>query len=368
MVDAGERIHRREARYFVVLFVVCLSLHVYLATVGWDHNLSDHHEFRQTRTAISTYYLLKDGFRLDYKTPVLGAPWAVPFEFPLYQWIVAGLVLLSGLPLESAGRLVSLACFYATLLFPAYALLGRFVPTPGATVCCFWRCCSASPSYIFWSRTFMIESLALLLSVGFLALVARAGPQPSPVVSALTIGLGTLAALTKVTTLVVFGAPAVVLILLDQHQARSSVRSLRWQAWRLLVGLASVGIPLAVAAGWTRYADGVKLQNPLAAFSLSSQLGTWTIGTLAQRLSFDTWFQIYLNSVPLLVGPGRDLAGLRGASDYGAKTTLGSGPLVNLLPNWAASLHELVLRPRLLHLRQRHLSAGRRWVRAGRTM
>ena len=44
------------------------------------------HSFRQTQTAISTYYMAEDASVFaDYITPVLGKPWRIPMELPIYQ-------------------------------------------------------------------------------------------------------------------------------------------------------------------------------------------------------------------------------------------------------------------------------------------
>src|SRR5215213_5177977 len=71
--------------------------------------------FRQTQTAISVYSILHDHVFLDYLTPVLGAPWALPFEAPVYHGIVALLAYLSGLDLDASGRIVSVAFFFVVL-------------------------------------------------------------------------------------------------------------------------------------------------------------------------------------------------------------------------------------------------------------
>ena len=84
-----------------------LVFSLWAVSCGWTHNLLDAHGFRQTQTAISTYYLLKGSSVLAYETPVLGPPWSIPFEFPLYQWLVALAVAVLDLNIESAGRLVS---------------------------------------------------------------------------------------------------------------------------------------------------------------------------------------------------------------------------------------------------------------------
>lgn len=143
----------------VLVAVACFCFFLFGASRGWSHNLSDRHGFRQTQTAISAYYMLQGPWSLAYETPVAGPPWSIPFEFPLYQWVVAATVLVSHLPLNQAGRLVSIVFFLLTL-WPLSSILRRMNLTPahrfliGALIL-------ASPFYVFWSRTFMIESAAL---------------------------------------------------------------------------------------------------------------------------------------------------------------------------------------------------------------
>ena len=105
---------KKEDIYFFILFIIAFTIHFYISLIGWNNNILDQYGFRQAQTAISTYYTIKDGFALRYITPVLGAPWSIPFEFPLFQWIVAGLVLIFKTPLDQTGRFVSLFFFYSS--------------------------------------------------------------------------------------------------------------------------------------------------------------------------------------------------------------------------------------------------------------
>ena len=102
----------------------------------------------------------------------------MPIEFPLYQWIVAALVRVSGLPIEPAGRWVSAGFFLASS--------GTRVASSCAPCGCRRASCLlclaillASPFYLFWSRTFMIESTALFLSLAYLAAVMRWRERPA---------------------------------------------------------------------------------------------------------------------------------------------------------------------------------------------
>ena len=77
---------RFENKWLIILiFAVALVWAVYTAALGWHNGLSIHN-FRQTQTAITSYYMIRGGPFLKYETPVFGVPWSIPFEFPLYQW------------------------------------------------------------------------------------------------------------------------------------------------------------------------------------------------------------------------------------------------------------------------------------------
>jgi hypothetical protein len=86
--------------------------------------LLDAHSFRQTQTALTSYWFMKEGFRLAYQTPVGGAPWTIPYEFPIYQAVVTGLSGATGLELGAAGRLASFLFLCATL-FPVRATVKK---------------------------------------------------------------------------------------------------------------------------------------------------------------------------------------------------------------------------------------------------
>src|SRR5580658_9431992 len=86
-------------KYSPLILEICFFVHLVFSIMGWNHNLEDYYGFRQCQTAISTYYTIKDGFKINYETPVLGKPWSIPMEFPLYQWVVAAAVMVFHTPL-----------------------------------------------------------------------------------------------------------------------------------------------------------------------------------------------------------------------------------------------------------------------------
>lgn len=175
-------------------------------------------EFRQTQTAVSALFIQRDGrHTLAYPTPVLGAPWATPMEFPLYQWAVVEVSNRTGWPLVQSGRAVSAACFYVALvaLFPLLRRLGlsraRCLLVMGLVLTC--------PLYVFYTRAFLIESMVLALSLWFLVAFTRFIAQPGFGWLLLVSALGVVAGVLKVTTLIVFLIPAGLLTVQEMRAA-----------------------------------------------------------------------------------------------------------------------------------------------------
>lgn len=272
------------------LSLACIGFSLWAVTVGWNNTIFDNHGFRQSQTAISTYYL-KYGNFFNYETPVLGPPWSIPFELPLYQAIVAAASRVLHLPLDQAGRLISILFFYATFfpLFVILRVLGMSRLPAYATLAFF----AVSPHYLFWSRTFMIESTALFFAVTYLALVALATKgamvrKRSACALYVCIALsGVLAGLTKVTTFVPFMVAAVLLIL-HKWWNDWGVAKLRSGTVGPLVTSALL-LPILSSYCWTIHTDRLKSHNPMGQFLTSHALERWNFGTIAQRLSLASY-------------------------------------------------------------------------------
>jgi len=288
------------------VFIASVVYAITIACIGWNGKLADLHAFRQTQTAISVSYLLKGGPWLAYETPILGPPWSIPFEFPLYQWLVA-LVVKSGLfALDQAGRCVSEFFFFSSL-YPLYKILGCLKLSRRQRYLILTLLC-VSPEYLFWSRSFMIESTALALSVYFLWLVFLCCERLAAnridwlAMTGVTV-FGVLAGLVKVTTFFSFlvGACVVIAVYGFRRHRKEGFCKKTMFAFGLLAGLAAI-IPLLAVLGWTAYADSLKSLNPLAGLLTSSNLKVWNFGTLEQRFSIKTWHTFYFETLSDLVG------------------------------------------------------------------
>lgn len=319
-------------RWLALLLLAVFTIALWFATRGWSRPILDRHEFRQVQTALSTYWIREAGYRLDYETPIFGPPWSVPLEFPVYQTIVGTLSRLLGTSLEPTGRAVSLLFFLAAM--PAiYGLAGLFSLTRSRRLLVVAAVCSA-PVYIFYTRTFMIESTALCFSLWFVFGTARSAIGTGWRWPAIATACGTLAALTKVTTFLIYLPPAALAFWWCARTDRADVRPL-WR--RLLVAGIPAAIALAIGAWWVHHSDAVKHTNPFADFLTSAELVKWNWGTLEQRTSADFWIQFWRNSsafvlgeialVPVVVGfvvatRARQFAALAGAACFVFATLL----------------------------------------------
>ncbi len=151
------------------------------------------------------------------------------------------------------------------------------------------------PVLLFYSRTFMIESTALCLTVWFTfffeTILSRAR-SGSLLATWLT---GALATLTKLTTFAAFWIFLAILVI-----ERIRIRRRNGQSWvraTTLTGalaLLAIGVPFAAELTWLHYSDHLKEIHPYAHALTSYAPGfrSFNLGTLVQRITFDWWKQI----------------------------------------------------------------------------
>jgi hypothetical protein len=286
----------------VGVFAAMLALTLWFTLQGWNNSILDRHEFRQLQTATSAHWMAKEGYKLDYETPLFGPPWSIPMEFPVYQWLVATSSRVSGAPLEASARAVSLI-FFLAILPAAYGLAGFFPLLPSRRLLVA-AAALASPTYLFYARTFMIETTALALAVWFVYALGRAVRDDSTAWGAAAILLAVLAALAKATTFLIFLLPGAVLFLwqwLPLWRRRDALPRVR--LWRAAVFAATpVAAALPVALWWVRHSDRLKHSNPFSGFLASTELVKWNWGTWEQRLSGEFWSGVWSNVSNLVLG------------------------------------------------------------------
>jgi len=274
----------------VFFFLVALGLNFWASTVGWHNPNLRGVEFRQAQTALSTYFIQKEhNYALAYPTPVLGKPWSIPLEFPLYQWTVAALSDASGCSLVATGRAVSLGCFYLTL--PAvFLLLGRWRLTASRRLWILVALVSC-PLYVFYGRSFLIETMALLASVWFLVAYLKAVETGrwSWIVAANL--LGAVAGTVKVTTFMLYLALAAgwTLVRLWRAYGQADAERERGRREILVRGVAATLAAVGLVFAWMHFSDAVKRLNPSGEFMVSAKMRGYYFGTTGTRFSAAVW-------------------------------------------------------------------------------
>jgi len=264
----------------------------------------DQHAFRQTQTALTSFWLLRGSPFFAYWTPALGSPWSVPYEMPLYQGIVA-LVNRLGVPLDPAGRLVSEAFFL--LCFWPLRMVWRDLRLPplGLPFAC--ALLLASPLYAFWSRTFMIESLAVFLGLLWLALFVRFMERGQAWVGGVALAAGVLASVAKSTTLPPFALLAGLYLLPRAWRwLRAGLPAREWPP--MLAAAAILLLPFVAGFAWVAYCDPIKAANPIAKILTSTNMAAWNWGTPGQRFSRSLWSAVYHRIMPDIFGAAWPLA------------------------------------------------------------
>lgn len=290
-------------------WIVAAGVVLYATWLALSHAtqpLLDLHSFRQAQTALSAYWLGKQGFALAYETPVAGHPWSIPFEFPLFQWLVAVLSQATGVSLTAAGRLLSFG-FLLLCIFPVHSI-GRRLQLPPLVTALFCIFTFSMPVYVYWARAFMIETAALffiLLAAKYFIDYLLSGRSGWALL--LFTVCATLSVLQKTTTaLPVLLLLSLVFVLVELTATHSLVKLLG--SGRTYLAGASVVLPVAVGYAWVVFTDRVKQQNPFGQYLTSQALSEWNWGTLMQRVSADLWVDVLLLRMVLV-----NLGGLVGA-------------------------------------------------------
>lgn len=283
----------RESRlkdgFALALFCLAFAFNCFVVARWAGQPLLDQHNFRQTQTAISSFWMARGSglaHWVNYETPVFGSPWQIPLEFPLFQWLVTGVHLLTGLPLDPLGRCLSALLFYA-ILWPLAMLLRDY----GCNRRCFYLAAGlmlVSPVYLYWSRAFLIESTALLLAFLFLAWFRRYLLTQRLSYIALATAAGVLALLVKVTTMLPFAGAAGLMFVADAVE-RKAWRQPRASLRTYLPVVISAAICAAGLEAWLHHTAQLTASSYFGSPLVPARLHRWTYGTLAQRFSADLW-------------------------------------------------------------------------------
>lgn len=281
-------------------------LYAFFIAFKYGHQIPlDSYSFRQTQTALTAYWFVKDGFSFAYQTPVAGPPWSIPFEFPIYQFFVALLVKLFSCSLDFAGRMTSFI-FLALSCISAHSII-KSLKLKVEVFYIFVALLFSSPLYLYWGRSFMIETAAIFFAVTaikyFVDILQEKYEKKSRLFFVIFMALGIL---QKVTT----GLPVLFVLVCTYftvmlHKEKSLSRVFNDKNTHL--SLICFLVPLGIGFLWTFYTDYVKSFNELGVSLTSNALTSWNFGSVNQRLSlifYDEliWKRIFEQNLSGLLG------------------------------------------------------------------
>jgi len=329
-----------ERNWAAVLATVTGLIAASIAVFYAKQPLLEHEAWRQTQTALTSYWMVKEGWQLAYQTPVLGYPWSIPLEFPIYQSIVALIVRLSGFPLDPVGRLTSFA-FLIACAWPAFQIVRR-VRLPSVVAWVFCILLWSSPLYLFYGRNFLMETAAVFFMFASIPYALDLRDRHPRVRSTLLFSFfATLGMLQKVTT----GLPVLLVlagVLLVSHLQRHGLRLPA--ARQCLHVLAAFAIPLIASVAWLAYTDTVKAENHLMSVIHNNQsmIRAWLSGNdvrfSVEAMRTVLWDRVIKTNAAGLLGLFVIVAGVFG--DRRARGIIVAGLVLFFMPIFLFARHQ----------------------------
>jgi hypothetical protein len=308
-----------------ILAVLIAFFAFYLALAFANQPLLEMYGFRQTQTAITSWWLIRNGWSLAYETPVAGYPWAIPMEFPFYQRIVSIIAWTFHLPLDPIGRILSF-CFLLACAWPIFSITGKLKLNPRVA----WVSCAllwSSPIYLFWGRTFTIETCALFFTLASIPFaIDLIQNKLTWKTSAGFAFFATLGLLQKVTT----AAPVLLILAVIVAITLFKSSGVKFPPILSLIILAfSFLTPLIIVFMWTAFTDSVKSQNPL--FLTFGKLTQMYFGTFEQRIDVNLLKTFFWDRIITKNAGGFLGLAILGFGLYHAKKKIRSLILISLL-------------------------------------
>jgi hypothetical protein len=269
--------NERAVFYFLAFLAVVVRLR------NLDSPITGSYTFRTTQTAWGIRSVANGALSpFSVETPVLGPPWKIPFEFPLYQMFAGFLSRFSGLSVEASGRLVSIT-FFVLSGFVLYRICRMFF---SAGVSLFVYAIFLFNSHnLEYGSSVLIEYCAVFFSLTGFYFALRYCQAFLRKHLTLFFIFGSIAALVKITTALIwiaFGACFALFIY------RAKLRS--------VITLLSVALATLVPAVlWTQWADDQKSKTIYTEWLTSENLRSWNFGTLGQRFNYSDWHRTINN-------------------------------------------------------------------------
>ncbi len=267
-------------KYFYILSWVLLGL---LSRVPrLNDSLNEYFSFRQTQTAFGIKYFAEESLNpFNATVPVLGQPWKIPFEFPLFQLVASLPVRFFSIEVGVSGR------FFATISFLISSVLTFLILEKTHSLL---AAKVSLPLFIFtsfslqWGSAVLIDWLSVMLVLGAIYFYILYDEKNQFITPELVIAASLLAAasLTKITTTIPWIVGFSFHLLFNKKKL----------VVNHLIMFIIISITFIPTIFWNRFADQVKSQNPFTSWLQSDSLTSWNFGTLSQRFVFSNWLTI----------------------------------------------------------------------------
>ena len=246
-------------RMALIFFCLLLTVGFWTMASGWRVRAQSAVREREVQTLLSAHFIQQENdFSPAYPVPVVGRPWAIPVEFPFYQWAAVVVSNLTGQELAATGRALGLLCFYLAL--PALFLALRDLGLTPAVSLIGLGLLGGNAFCLDQAAAFHSESMAVMLAAWLLAGLMRGLTTGRLGWFGLATLAGAAAGVMHPRTLGVFQVLAVggVLLWLVRHRAAGLSLTLAagWVAASIL--------PWVAVVRWTHYAAAIRHLNPQA--------------------------------------------------------------------------------------------------------
>lgn len=256
------------------------------------------HSYRQSQTALTCLYFPIDGYKIDYTTPMMGYPWKVPMEFPIYQFIISILVQLFKTDIIITGKV-----FYILLhVINNILILKIFRRFNIDNHVCFLTLIlfNVSPYYLVWAPSFLPDYFGLFLTILAITILQDYFKLKSRLMFAAFVVISITCVLNKITTYITTLLPLASFCIVYNYKDEFyeyfikpwKLKSIKLH-WFFLFGV--LLIVLLIGIQWTKYCDVIKAENPFSSQWISSkpEIILWNLGTLTQRLNLNWWTRYF---------------------------------------------------------------------------
>ena len=243
----------------------------------------DLYSFRQAQTALSIYWAFDASSIFEYYTPVLGFPYSIPFEMPLFQYFVS----LFGPDYIFNARLINyIACFILAVIVNIKIFDYLKIEKKGVFYIALALIIS-NPFYLYWGRSVLIEPFALLFTIVSLIGLSKFEKDGSAFSYFGFLVFLILALLQKITTVlpVIFVVGLFYIIFKTKSRSLVSVKS--------LIVITSVITSILIAYSWVLHTDNLKMLSTVGMLLTSDNLNSWNYGHY-RLLESEFWFNVFL--------------------------------------------------------------------------